>query len=383
MINKRLLIKNLLTYSDENSFYDKKLKLNLDTKQGKAKFLKHICALSNSNPKNNSYIVIGVSDKNNRIIGVDFFDDSKIQNLVNAYLDNPPKVQYENIHFPILPSNKVLGLVTIKPKSKPSSFKKNITSVVRSSVYVRVGSNSIPIREKVKFSKMNFLTVKDIENSSRNNLTDTLEDVIQFLYHRYQNIQTNYQVFKDLYIICWAGVEKLRDSEVFYSRVDIELINENMKLFYSTYDQVKIVYTEDCFTITEFVPLTLFKEKKYYPLENVTITFFNNGYYKIESELVFSPPSYDKALLGVAYKKSLELLEIIDQPSRDAVENHDEFLEDLKYLPSTLFICFLNGYQDAIKILFEYKHIFKNHQNQDLYTRYKEVLRVYRKLKYN
>ena len=40
MINKRLLIKNLLSHNDENSFYDKKLKLSLGGKEGKAKFLK-------------------------------------------------------------------------------------------------------------------------------------------------------------------------------------------------------------------------------------------------------------------------------------------------------------------------------------------------------
>ena len=58
MINKRLLIKNLFAHNDESSFYDKKLKINIGSKEGKAKFLKHICALSNSNPNNNSYIVL-------------------------------------------------------------------------------------------------------------------------------------------------------------------------------------------------------------------------------------------------------------------------------------------------------------------------------------
>lgn len=109
MINKRLLIKNLLAHNDENSFYDKKLKLNFSNKEGKAKFLKHICALSNSNPANNSYIVIGIDDATNEIIGVDFYDDSKLQNLVNAYLYNPPIIQYENIPFPHLPVGKVVG----------------------------------------------------------------------------------------------------------------------------------------------------------------------------------------------------------------------------------------------------------------------------------
>ena len=40
MINKRLLIKNLLAHNDESSFYDKKLKINISSKEGKAKFLK-------------------------------------------------------------------------------------------------------------------------------------------------------------------------------------------------------------------------------------------------------------------------------------------------------------------------------------------------------
>jgi predicted HTH transcriptional regulator len=37
-----------------------------------SKVFKHICALSNSNPCNNSYIVVGVEDQDNEIVGVDF-----------------------------------------------------------------------------------------------------------------------------------------------------------------------------------------------------------------------------------------------------------------------------------------------------------------------
>jgi hypothetical protein len=33
---------------------------------------------------------------------------SHIQNLVNAYLENPPKIQYENVPFPNLPKDKVI-----------------------------------------------------------------------------------------------------------------------------------------------------------------------------------------------------------------------------------------------------------------------------------
>ena len=142
MINKRLLIKNLLAYNDENSFYDKKLKINLGSKEGKAKFLKHVCALSNSNPENNAYIIIGVKDRGSEITGVDFFDDSKIQNLVNAYLLNPPKIQYENVSFPRLSRHKVIGLVTINPINKITSLKKTIWKYARDTVFYRAGSNS-------------------------------------------------------------------------------------------------------------------------------------------------------------------------------------------------------------------------------------------------
>ena len=126
MINKRLLVKNLLAHNDENSFYDKKRFISIGEKEGKAKFLKHVCALANSNPKNNSFIVIGVEDEDNKIVGVDFFDDSKIQNLVNAYLDNPPLISYENIPFPHLPEGKVVGLVTIRSNGKVCALRKNI-----------------------------------------------------------------------------------------------------------------------------------------------------------------------------------------------------------------------------------------------------------------
>ena len=145
MINKRLLIKNLLAHNDENSFYDKKLQLNIGEKEGKAKFLKHICALANSNPKNNSYIVIGVKDEDNDIVGIDFFDDSKIQNLINAYLSNPPKVIYENIPFPHLPDNLVVGLVTIRPNNgRICSLRKNIWKYYGGSIFLRGGSISMP-----------------------------------------------------------------------------------------------------------------------------------------------------------------------------------------------------------------------------------------------
>jgi hypothetical protein len=49
--------------------------------------------------------------------------------------------------------------------------------------------------------------------------------------------------------------------------VDIELINEQIKLFYSAQDVVTIEYDEDSFTIVEYIPLGLNDKTSYYPLE--------------------------------------------------------------------------------------------------------------------
>jgi len=379
MINKRLLIKNLLAHNDESSFYDKKRQLNLHTKEGKAKFLKHICALSNSNPSNNSYIVVGVEDQDNAITGDDFFDDSRIQNLVNAFLENPPKIQYENVPFPNLPKDKVVGLVTIKPKSKTSCFKKNIHTILANTVFVRRGSNSMPTEEKIPYSKQNIETVISIENNSRNSIAHTLDSVIDFINNRHKGMQSEYHVFKELFVICWAGIpRKIRDKK-FFSRVDIELVNEQVKLFYSAQDDVTITFDENTFTITEYVPLGLNDKTSYYPLEQQKISFYDNGYYKIETEMLFEPPQYNRKVLFHIYNSNLSLLTKL-QKGLELSKREDI---DLENLPSTLMICYLNGFDDAKHKLIEAKPLLKQHKNNAVYINFKEVMRVLRKVKYS
>lgn len=379
MINKRLLIKNLLAHNDESSFYDKKRQLNLHTKEGKAKFLKHICALSNSNPTNNSYIVVGVEDQENEITGSDFFDDSRIQNLVNAFLENPPKIQYENVPFPNLPKDKVVGLVTIKPNSKISSFKKGIYTIPAQTVFVRRGSNSMPTEEKIPFSKMNTETVIGIENNSRNSISYTLEGVLDFMNNRHKDMTAKYHVFKELFVVCWAGNKKKLRDKTFYSRVDIELINEQVKLFYSAFDEVSIEYDDKIFSITEYVPLGLNDKTSYYPLEKQTLTFFDNGYYKIENEFLFEPPQYNRKMMFHIYNSNLSLLQKL-QKGTTLSENEKR---DLLNLPSTLMICYLNGFEEAKQKLIDAKTLLKSVENPMVYVNFKETMRILRKVKYD
>lgn len=379
MINKRLLIKNLLAHHDENSFYDKKRQLNLHTKEGKAKFLKHICALSNSNPVNNSYIIVGVEDESNEIVGDDFFDDSRIQNLVNAYLENPPKIQYENIPFPNLDKSKVVGLVTIKPKSKVSYFKKGIYTIPGNSIFVRRGSNSIPTEEKIPFSKLNTETVISIENNSRNSIEHTLDGVLDFINNRHSDLESKYKVFKELFVVCWAGIKKKVRDKTYYSRVDIELINEQIKLFYSAQDEVSIEYDFNSFSIIEYVALGINDKTSFYPLEKVVITFFDNGYYKIDNEFLFEPPQYNKKLLHHIYNSNLSLLKKLEQ--NISLTEREE--SDLMILPSTLMICYLNGFNEAKERLIAAKNELKKQENQLIYQAFKDSMRVLRKMKYH
>jgi hypothetical protein len=377
MINKRLLIKNLLAHHDESSFYDKKRQLNLHFREGKAKFLKHICALSNSNPFNNSYIVVGVEDQNNEIVGDDFFDDSRIQNLVNAYLENPPKIQYENVPFPNLPKNKVIGLVTIAPIATTSFFKKGIHTIPINSVYIRKGSNTMPVQGEVEKSNQNKEIVLGIENNSRNSIEYTLDGVIAFMNLSHKDISPKYKVFKELFVICWAGNYKKVHEKIFFSRVDIELINEQIKLFYSDQDVVTINYDETTFTITEYVPLGINDKTSYYPLEKQTIHFFDNGYYTIEREMLFDPPEFNKKLLYHVYNSNVSLLRKLQNGSALSVT---EF-KDLTNLPSTFMICYLNGFEDAKQKLIDAKLLLKPYPN--IYLSFKEALRVLRKMKYD
>jgi len=378
MINKRLLIKNLLAYNDENTFYDKKVQLNLDSKEGKAKFLKHVCALSNSNPENNSYIVIGIEDETNKIVGVDFYDDSKIQNLINAYFDNPPKIQFENVAFPRLPRYKVIGLVTINPIQNITSLKKSIWKYPKNSVFVRQGSNSLPIKI-VALKNTNKSIVEAIEKNARNNIELTLNGVFDFMQQHNNDLNPKYKVFKDQFVVCWAGIEKKVNDKILYSRVDIELINEQVRLFYSALDEVEIEYNSQSFILTEYLQIGIDKDYKYYPLEKTVIHFKDNGIHDIATELLFKPPVYDAIVLQHIYNSNNTIVSKLEKNL--PLTKNDKI--DLQQLPTTYMICSLNGFKEARNKLVLAKPYLRDLTDKSAYINLKEALRVLRKVRYS
>ncbi len=379
MINKRLLIKNLLAHNDENSFYDKKQKISLDTKEGKAKFLKHVCALSNSNPENNSYIVIGVEDQLNKIEGVDFFDDSKIQNLINSYLENPPKIQYENIPFPSLPRYKVIGLVTIHPINKVTYLKKHIWKYVRGRIFYRRGSNSMSTLGKFELKSTNKEVVESIEKNASNNIELTLDGVFDFFERHKEAYNPTYKVFNEQSVLCWAGEKKVVGDKVFYSRVDIELINEQVRLFYSALDEVKIEYNKQSFIITEYVFLRINDEFDFYPLEKTVIHFKENGKHDIVTELLFKPPQFNKKELYQIFNNCNTVLSNLKKKLPLNAQQKNDLIE----LPTNYMICALNEIPKAYSKLKESKTYLKKLEDKTSYIRYKEAIRVLRKVNFS
>lgn len=379
MINKRLLIKNLLSHNDENSFYDKKLKISLGSKEGKAKFLKHVCALSNSNPSNNSYIVIGVEDEENKIIGVDFYDDSKIQNLVNAYLFNPPKIEYENVPFPRLPRHKVIGLVTIHPNNTLTSLRKNAWKYRRDTIFYRRGSNSMPASKNFELRSTNKPIVEAIEKNARNNIELTLNGVFDFIKNHKPEYNPQYKVFNEQFVLCWAGEKKIINKEAFYSRVDIELINEQVRLFFSSLDDVQIQYNKNAFIITEYIVLGIDKQEKRYPLEKTIINFKDNGKHNIVTEFLFKAPTFDEVRIQHTYQNNNAIIAKIENNTSLSVTEH----EDVLRLPTNYLLCFLQGYTDAGDQLRKAKDYIKNIEDKTTYVKYKEAMRVMRKVKYS
>ena len=378
MINKRLLVKNLLAHNDENSFYDKKLQLNLGNKEGKAKFLKHICALSNSNPKNNSYIVVGIMDNENEIVGVDFFDDAKLQNLVNAYLDNPPLVLYENIHFPHLPEGKVVGLVTIKPTESLTTLRKNIWKYYGGSVFFREGSTSTPRTFDVDIKDINSRVVTEIEKHAQNNIELTLDGVVDFVQRHHKSLNPQYKVFKESFIVCWAGIEKKVKDKCYYSRVDIELVNENVKLFYSTYDEVEIQFDFNHFRLIEYVKLGLNNIDKYYPLEQIELHFDDNGSYQMNANFLFEPPIFEKKLLHHIMNTQKTIRErLIAKKGLSTAQN-----KEVEALSPTLMLCYLNGFEEAKSLLYAIQNPLRDHSSV-AYQSHKDSMRILRKIKYN
>ena len=123
--------------------------------------------------------------------------------------------------------------------------------------------------------------------------------------------------------------------------------------------------------------LGLNDKTSYYPLEQQKISFFDNGYYKIENQMLFEPPVYNKKVLHHIYNSNVALLNKLHKGL--AISEREE--KDLENLASTLMICYLNGFEDAKQKLIDAKVLLKPFPT--VYLSFKEALRILRKMKYD
>lgn len=221
--------------------------------------------------------------------------------------------------------------------------------------------------------------VESIEKNARNNIELTLNGVFDFINNHKQEYSPQYKVFNEQFVLCWAGKKKIINEEKFFSRVDIELINEQVKLFFSALDDVKIRYNQQSFIITEYILLGIDTEETHYPLEKTIINFKENGQHDIVKEFLFKPPQYNDIIIENIYRANNVIISKIEKEHPLSDSEHNNILT----LPTNYLICFLNGYLEATEQLKKAKTYLKNLDDKTTYIKYKEALRIIRKVKYH
>ena len=259
-----------------------------------------------------------------------------------------------------------------------TTLRKNIWKYYGGSIFIREGSISLPKNFDIEIKDNNSSIVANIEKHAQNNIELTLDGVIDFVKTHNEELKAQYRVFKESFVVCWAGLEKKVKDRTYYSRVDIELINEQVKLFYSTFDEVEIEWTPDAFVITEYVRLGYDDHFHFFQLEEVRILFMENGAYQLESKLLFQPPELDKKTLYHRFNANNVLLDKLEKQTPLSNSEKKELLQ----LPSRAMLCSLNLIHEGKEQLMRARPLLKK-MGAKYYDNYKETQQILRKIKYN
>ena len=143
-------------------------------------------------------------------------------------------------------------------------------------------------------------------------------------------------------------------------------------------DDVQIMYNQNAFIITELILLGIDKVGKRYPLEKTIIHFKDNGKYDIVSEFLFTPPNLDDARMRHLYEYNNLIIAKIERGIPLSVLEH----EDVSRMPTNYLLCSLHGFEDAALQLKRAKNYIKNLDDTTTYVKFKEAIRVLRKVKY-
>jgi hypothetical protein len=114
----------------------------------------------------------------------------------------------------------------------------------------------------------------------------------------------------------------------------------------------------------------------FYPLEKTIIHFKENGKHDIVTELLFKPPQFDKSVLFHIFNNCNTILQKL---KKNVPLSESEQLDVLE-MPTNYMICVLNGISNALLKLKESKQYLKNLEDKTGYIKYKEAVRVLRKV---
>ena len=93
---------------------------------------------------------------------------------------------------------------------------------------------------------------------------------------------------------------------------------------------------------------------------------------------MFKPPELDNTIIQHIYENSNAIVSKIEKREPLSVLEHEDALR----LPTNYLLCYLQGFQDAPEQLRKIKNYIKNIEDKTTYVKYKEAMRVLRKVKY-
>ncbi len=133
----------LLT-QNEHEHLEFKQTLNLDTPQGKSKFVKEVLSLANSLQNGEeAYLIVGIEDKTKKLIGLEKgLPEERIQQIVADWCHPPISLRVETV----MHQGKRLGVITIFGGRAPHTAKKDAKDqqgkvlLREKEVYIRRGS---------------------------------------------------------------------------------------------------------------------------------------------------------------------------------------------------------------------------------------------------
>lgn len=367
MLNRNKLVQlSLSEIPSETEYLDYKKQIDITSDTGRAKLIRLICAMNHSNPNAYSFIFVGIGDDKS-IIGTPFLDDANFQNAVKDFINNCPKLSYENINFKGATSEEFIGIITIYPSEDISYIAKNIWKLKKGDKFIRRGSTTEKYNEcneqlhKNTRVKQNQFESNQLTQKATVSLGSTLDAVLSFYSKIHKEYSPRHYVFNDQYVV---GISSwYEDSIDCHSEVTISVLNEEVIYFWSALEHVKIECLEQYIVIEEQALVFWGGDRIYFPFKLTKLDFSKLGTYSIQKELIFSIPHL--TIEEISY--------FIDNIS-SKLKCEKEYIE---ILPYELLLAALNGSHKAVRLLCN-----KNNSNLDgtVAESYREAILIYNTL---